>query len=143
MLPKRERQSWGRAASPLYAALHMGVGALRNLSPGGEEDLPDEQLNIGEWRGRTKQLRVVHLYNVKIDGKLYVLMLHGDASPSLLRDKLKKDFKFEWTKDLHGQPNRNAWIRKVADDAVIAQVEAFAADWGWIVNECAEADANK
>ena len=81
---------------------------------------------------------------MKIDGKLYAHVLMRRRT-HVLRDKLKREglqVRVD-EEDLHGQPNRNAWIRKVADDAVIAQVEAFAADWGWIVNECAEADANK
>ena len=41
-------------------------------------------------------------------------------------EHLRKKWKFDWLKDLHGQEQGNAWIRKVPDDTVIDEVEAFA-----------------
>ena len=45
--------------------------------------------------------------------------------------------------DLHGQELCNAWIRKVPDATVIDEVEAFAKDWGWQIDERADADASQ
>ena len=41
---------------------------------------------------------------------------------------------------MHGQELCNAWIRKVPDATVIDEVEAFAKDWGWQIDERADAD---
>ena len=35
------------------------------------------------------------------------------------------------------------WIRKVPDATVIDEVEAFAKDWGWQIDERADADASQ
>ena len=43
---------------------------------------------------------------------------------------------------MHGQELCNAWIRKVPDATVIDEVEAFAKDWGWQIDERADADAS-
>ena len=39
---------------------------------------------------------------------------------------------------MHGQELCNAWIRKVPDATVIDEVEAFAKDWGWHIDERAD-----
>ena len=44
---------------------------------------------------------------------------------------------------MHGQELCNAWIRKVPDATVIDEVEAFAKDWGWQIDERADADASQ
>ena len=77
------------------AALGQGGQTVRrqardlNLRLGGEDDLPNQRLQLDNWHCKPKHLRVIYVKNLTLEGRQHAstVMLHGDLY--LLREQLR------------------------------------------------------